>query len=258
MLWHWRTGSHNLNTFQTFGLVDANWYANAQIWHDGNSQLVVYSTYPYLKRDIELTARSGVSVNCVIAFGCLFHILIKYNWSQLFKVRKMAKVKKRYNQVPHLTHDTTWESNKNTINIINKSQEVSPFPAGDHKAAMDRRESMRNTRRKNTNDPQNKYRQICLSKFYWQSWLCEPLVLLTWVGPRREKNLSLGVCDQVRNNWACPATDFPCKIQMKYTFQWGTHVLTKLHGWSASVLCAWSRIIFSCKEAHDDDNDKVY
>ena len=34
-----------------------------------------------------------------------------------------------------------------------KSQEVSPFPAGDHKAAMNRRESMRSTRHKNTNDP---------------------------------------------------------------------------------------------------------
>ena len=34
----------------------------------------------------------------------------------------MAKIRKRYNQVPHLTQDTTWESNKNTINITNKSQ----------------------------------------------------------------------------------------------------------------------------------------
>ena len=43
------------------------------------------------------------------------------------------------------THDpdTTWESDKN-INITNKSQEVSPFPAGDHKAAMNRCESMKN------------------------------------------------------------------------------------------------------------------
>ena len=56
------------------------------------------------------------------------------------KVRKTAKIRKRYNQVPHLIQDTTWESSKNTINITNKSQEVSPFPAGDHKAAMNRRE----------------------------------------------------------------------------------------------------------------------
>ena len=40
-----------------------------------------------------------------------------------------------YNQVSNLTQDTTWESDKNTINTTNESQEVSPFPAGDHKAA---------------------------------------------------------------------------------------------------------------------------
>ena len=34
---------------------------------------------------------------------------------------------------------------ENTINITNKSQEVSPFSAVDHKAAMNRRKSMRNT-----------------------------------------------------------------------------------------------------------------
>ena len=39
-----------------------------------------------------------------------------------------------------------WESNKTTINITNKSQKVSPFTSGDHKAAMNRRKSMTNTR----------------------------------------------------------------------------------------------------------------
>ena len=72
------------------------------------------------------------------------------------KVTKTTKIKIRYNQVPNLTQDTTRESNKKTINITNKSQEVSPFPAGDHKAAMDRRESNTNTRHKNTNDPQKR------------------------------------------------------------------------------------------------------
>ena len=64
----------------------------------------------------------------------------------LLKVRKMAKTRKRYNQVTYPTQDTTWESYQNAINITNKSQEVSPFQAGFHKAAMNRRESMRNTR----------------------------------------------------------------------------------------------------------------
>ena len=40
------------------------------------------------------------------------------------------------------------ESNKNAINITNKSQEVRPFPAGDHKAAMNRCKSMKDTRHK--------------------------------------------------------------------------------------------------------------
>ena len=29
------------------------------------------------------------------------------------KVRKKAKIRNRYNQVPHLTQDTIWESDKN-------------------------------------------------------------------------------------------------------------------------------------------------
>ena len=40
------------------------------------------------------------------------------------------------------------EVTKTQLNITNKSQEVSPFPAGDQKAAMNRRESMINTRHK--------------------------------------------------------------------------------------------------------------
>ena len=34
---------------------------------------------------------------------------------KLFKVRKAAKIRNRYNQVPHLTQDITLESDKNTI-----------------------------------------------------------------------------------------------------------------------------------------------
>ena len=56
------------------------------------------------------------------------------------KVRKKAKIRNRYNQAPHLTHGTTWESNKYTIkNHKQESREVSQFPASDHKATMNRR-----------------------------------------------------------------------------------------------------------------------
>ena len=57
------------------------------------------------------------------------------------KVSKEAKINNWYHQVPHLTQDTIWESDKNTIkHHTQESQEVSP---GDHKAAMNRQESMR-------------------------------------------------------------------------------------------------------------------
>ena len=54
--------------------------------------------------------------------------------------------------------------NKHPINITYKSQEVSPFPAGDHKAAMNRSEGIRNTRHINTNDPHKKYHLGAVSK----------------------------------------------------------------------------------------------
>ena len=40
--------------------------------------------------------------------------------ANIVKVRKKAKIRNRYNQAPHLTKDTTWESNKNTIHITHK------------------------------------------------------------------------------------------------------------------------------------------
>ena len=79
-------------------------------------------------------------------FYCINDILSEK--VRIVEVRKMAKIRNQYNQVPHLTQDTTWESNTTTINITNKSQEVSPFPAGDHKEAKNRHKSMTITRHK--------------------------------------------------------------------------------------------------------------
>ena len=73
----------------------------------------------------------------------IFHVLRSY------KVGKKAKIRNLYNQVPHQTQDTTWESDKNTSkHHTQESQEASPFPAGDNMAAMNRQESMTNTKHK--------------------------------------------------------------------------------------------------------------
>ena len=58
------------------------------------------------------------------------------------KVKKKAKIRNRYNQKPHLTRDTILESDKYTRkHHTQNSQEVSPFPAGDHNAAGNRQDS---------------------------------------------------------------------------------------------------------------------
>ena len=67
------------------------------------------------------------------------------------KVSQEAKIINRYNHVPRPTHDTTLESDKNTNTCKHRTQEsqkVIPFPAGDHKAAMNRQESMINKKHK--------------------------------------------------------------------------------------------------------------
>ena len=55
------------------------------------------------------------------------------------KVSKRAKISNRYNQAPHLTQDTNGKVTTLQLDITNESQEVSPFPAGDHKAPTNRR-----------------------------------------------------------------------------------------------------------------------
>ena len=55
------------------------------------------------------------------------------------KVSKGAKIRNRYNQVPHLTQDTNWKVTNSQLDTTNESQEVSPFPADDHKAHINRR-----------------------------------------------------------------------------------------------------------------------
>ena len=47
------------------------------------------------------------------------------------KVSKGAKIRSRYNQVPHPTQDTNGKVTNSHLDTTNESQEVSPFPVGD-------------------------------------------------------------------------------------------------------------------------------
>ena len=55
-----------------------------------------------------------------------------------YKVSKGAKFRNQYNQVPHLTQDTNGKVTKSQLDTTNESEAVSPFPAGDHKAHINR------------------------------------------------------------------------------------------------------------------------
>ena len=86
----------------------------------------------------------------------------------VIKVSKGAKIRNRYNQVPHLTHDTNGKVTNSQSDTTNKSQEVSPFPAGDHKAHINKR-AQRHSKHKteeNIKDQQKKYRLGTVSKIF--------------------------------------------------------------------------------------------
>ena len=48
-------------------------------------------------------------------------------------------IRNRYDQALHLTQDTNRKVTTAQLDINNESQEVSHFPAGDHKASISRR-----------------------------------------------------------------------------------------------------------------------
>ena len=71
----------------------------------------------------------------------------------IIKVSKGAKIRNQYNPVPHLTQDTNGKVSNSQLDTTNENQEVSPFPAGDHKAHINRRtkrHSKHKTENKNT------------------------------------------------------------------------------------------------------------
>ena len=68
------------------------------------------------------------------------------------EVSKGATIRNRYNQVPHLTQDTNGKVINTQLDTTNESQEDSPFPAGDHKAHINRR-AQRHSKHKTEKKP---------------------------------------------------------------------------------------------------------
>ena len=99
--------------------------------------------------------KESVSADYFHLYICLYYFTLLIN---PLKVSKGAKIRDRYNQVPHLTQDTNWKVTNSKLDTTNESQEVSPFPAGGHKAHINRRLQRHNKHKteKNIKDPQKK------------------------------------------------------------------------------------------------------
>ena len=53
----------------------------------------------------------------------------RFSSAHSFKVRKVAKIRNRYNQAPPLTQDITWESDKKTIKHHKREPIGQSFPS---------------------------------------------------------------------------------------------------------------------------------
>ena len=92
---------------------------------------------------------------------------------RLIKVSKSAKIRNRYNQVPHLTQDTNGKvtNSQQTPQTRAKRSALSQQVTTKH-ILTDAHKDIANTRQnKNIKDPQKKYRLGTVSKiFYWRAY----------------------------------------------------------------------------------------
>ena len=81
-------------------------------------------------------------------------------------------IRNRYNQVPHLAGDTISESDKTQgKHHIQECQEVSSFPAADHKAARNRQGNIMKTKVKHKlhKGSTKKHHLATVSKNHWRA-----------------------------------------------------------------------------------------
>ena len=69
--------------------------------------------------------QNQLKFNCILKYPLDETTEIKY--SKI--VSKGAKIRNRYNQVPHLTQDTNGKVTNSQMDTTNESHEVSPFPS---------------------------------------------------------------------------------------------------------------------------------
>ena len=114
------------------------------------------SKFVYFNENLHCCNERSHKVTC---FRRKCNVTCGQNINYDMKVRKRAKIRNRYNQAPHLTQDTNGKVTTSQLDITNESQEVNPFPAGYHKALINRRarKHKKEEDRNNINDSQKKH-----------------------------------------------------------------------------------------------------
>ena len=98
----------------------------------------------------------------------------------IFKVSKGAKIRNRYNQVPHLTQDTNGKVTNSQLDTTNESQEVSLSQQ------VTKRHTQRHSKHKtekNMKDPQKKNRLGTVKKYFRNTSLSEFQTIWTQIRP---------------------------------------------------------------------------
>ena len=107
----------------------------------------------------------------------------------VLKVSKGAKIRNRYSQVPNLTQDTNGSVTNSQLDTTNENQEVSPFPAGDHKAKINRR-AQRHSKHKTKQKHKRSTKEVRLGTVSENGAHRNPNYLSMQLGAKSKKMLS--------------------------------------------------------------------
>ena len=106
---------------------------NAKCLRIRNSLHKHYAAYMGLVNATLVNMRSNLhGYSTIVTKVNIMQMVLKL--TRVKKASKGSKIRNRYNQVPHLTQDTNWKVTNSQMDTTNESQEVIPFPAGDHNA----------------------------------------------------------------------------------------------------------------------------
>ena len=111
------------------------------------------------KKDPQKNRRLGKASKKITGGLIIFQVLFPHCQSpRLSPTQEEGKDRETYNQIPHPTLDTIWESDKRTRkHHIQENKEASPFTAANHKAARNRQDSILKRNTNNKKDPQKNH-----------------------------------------------------------------------------------------------------